>query len=253
MARPTTGVAYLSLGLVILGGMVFSVFVTVPAWSQWGATRGRHEEKVREQEEKQTFLANIDARAAELKGLDRDARILAAMFPEAKTPADVAAIVHALSGRTGVQVRTLAESVQRGAQGELGAVRPFERERLLTSGAGGRRETGTRYELKIVARGSYGQVRAFVLDLERSLRFFDVPTLEIVGARSEEDVETTPGFVEARMTLWSYLMPAGPSPLGGGTTGTAAPPPAPPAGAPVVTPVAPVAPSVPAPDTLPTP
>lgn len=209
MARSTTGIAYLTLGLALLGGLVFSVFVTVPAWSALRAARGHLQERTTERTQREEFLANIDARTGDLKTYERDARALGVTFPETKAPADLAAIFHALSVRNGVLIESLSEPKVRKvsvpsptasppAAGDDFVARPEE------PGGSAPRETSpsTRaYEFSLSGRGTYAQVRAFIQDIERSLRLFDLPTVDIQGGGNLGEG----GTVKVQITLTTYL------------------------------------------------
>lgn len=210
MARATTGIAYLTLGLVILGGLVFTVFVTVPAWSAWRAARVQLEEKVGARDQRRNFLADIDARTAELRTYEREARALGVTFPETKAPADLAAIVHGLSVRNGVIVESVGEVQIRRASVQAPAANPptaGAREAEVVGGGGPRggalpqaAPSAPVYEFSLSGHGTYAQIRAFLRDLERSLRLFDLPAVEITGGNLGEA-----SIVRARITITTYL------------------------------------------------
>lgn len=209
MARATTGVAYLVLGLVLLGSLVFTVFVTLPAWSAWRSARDQLAAKIVEREQRREFLADIDSRSAELKTYERDARALGVAFPETKAPADLAAVVHALSTRNGVVVESMGEPKLRKASTSP----PSERLPATARGDEGGEQAPSgippreavapsrAYEFLLTARGTYAQLRSFLLDLERSLRLFDLTAVELTAGRLEEG-----GTVKAQVTLTTYLV-----------------------------------------------
>lgn len=229
MARPTTGASYLTFGLVILGGFVFTAFVTVPSWSGWQAARARHSAKLAEQSEKATFLANIDARTVELGTHAQDAQALAVMFPETPSPAELAQVLHTIASRNGVILDSVGvpvrPSVEQGRQQDV--TRAYERGGTTPAVARtqGAQDVSVRYEVKVAARGSYGQLRAFLADLERSLRFFDVSAIELTASEATEG-EAVPVLARADITLWGYrVAPAVSASIGVG--GSPAPAPVP--------------------------
>lgn len=210
MARPTTGVAYLTVILTVLGSIIFSMFVTVPAWSDLKAERLRLVDSTREREEKRAFLANIDARAGELASLEHEVRAVRVMFPEAVEAAEIAAVMHSLSLRDGVTVQSVSEPLlRRQPVPDASAVPPSgtdlsSGESAPTAAPAGASATGSRgvpYEFTVTVRGTYTQMRAFLLDLERALPFFDVPVVEL--RREEQD---RPGeAIVGKITLRIYL------------------------------------------------
>lgn len=221
MARATTGLAYFTLGLTLLCGLVFSVFMTVPAWSQWRETRDRLAERERARDERQAFLANIEARAAELRAHELDAQALTVTFPETKAPADLMAILGALASRSGVTIAQVSELKERRVESKStlsptptpSAARAGREGEIAVSGEGGspqpagsasavpRQSSSPAVEFTLQVRGSYAQVRSFIGDLERSLRLFDLPVIELSASAPEAG-----GVLEARLTVVSYLV-----------------------------------------------
>lgn len=199
MPRPTTGAAYLTLILTILGGVIFIVFVAIPAYSTWRNEQLRLEANIERRTEKQTFLENIDARTAELTKLDRDVRTLQVMFPDTIANAEIAALLHGLVVRNGVAVSQVTKLVPRKVDRSAGSGG-----QAAVGGEGEQASESTPYEFGVTVRGSYAQVRAFLNDLERSLRFFDVPVLALTKQQQEGEGTRT---VAAQITLWTYLTP----------------------------------------------
>lgn len=220
MARATTGIAYLALGLTLLSGLVFTVFVTVPAWSRWRETRDRLAERERARDERQTFLTNIEARAAELKAHGLDAQALGVTFPETKAPADLTAILGALAAKNGVILSQITELKERRRESKptpaptpTPAAASGSRGGALEAGEGEERprsagptpttphsSSAPAVEFSLSVRGSYAQVRSFIGDLERSLRLFDLPTVDLSASAPDAG-----GVLEARLTVVSYL------------------------------------------------
>lgn len=230
MARSTTGIAYALFGIVILGGMVFTVFVTIPAWSAWQATRDVLAQRVSAKEERARFLQNIDARLQELKAVEGDAKVLSVAFPDHKAPADATAIVGALAGRNGLTARVVTgpELRKEPAAPEALVVTPADTASFLREGgAGGAPGTraqaarGAVYEFQVKVRGTYTGLNAFLRDLEKSVRFFDIAAVDFKGGAQD-------GSVEADLKILTYIAETGgsllPGPLEAGPlTGPAAP------------------------------
>lgn len=218
MPRPTTGAAYLTLILTILGGVIFMVFLMIPSYSTWRAEQLQFEASTARYREKQTFLENIDARTAELRALDRDVRALQILFPETIASAELTAVLHGLASRNGVAITQVTQPGIRKGPREQAAAPPEVTPPTVS--AAKRSETGSPesaatttpqpsvrsesapYEFGVFIRGSYAQVRAFMVDLERSLRFFELQTIALSGDRGEQDVR---GPISAQLNIWTYL------------------------------------------------
>ena len=211
MARSTTGIAYGLFGVVILGGMVFTVFVTIPSWSAWQATGEVLAQRAAAREERARFLQNIDARIQELKAVEGDAKVLAVAFPEHEAPAEATAIIGALAGRNGLTARIITgpELRKEALAPEPATVTPADTAVLLREGAAGTPAArsgsgGTAYEFRVKVRGTYTGLSAFLRDLEKSVRFFDIAAIDFKGGAED-------GSVEADFTILTYLTEAGES------------------------------------------
>jgi hypothetical protein len=214
MARSTTGIAYISLSVVVLGGLVFTVFVTIPAWSTWRVTGQVFAERVVARDERVRFLQDIDARLQELTTHEGDARVLSVAFPDTEAPADATAIVGALAERNGLTTRVVAGLELRKeppSSGETALAAPVGSVSLLTeripSGVAptaprSASARGAVYEFRVKVRGTYAGLSAFLRDLEKSVRFFDIPSIEFKGGFDD-------GSVEADLTILTYIAGAG--------------------------------------------
>lgn len=212
MARATTGLAYLTFGVVVLGGLVFTMFVTVPSWSALGSQRELLAQKREEQTAREAFLNNIDARIAELQTHERDAKALELAFPSSKAPAELAAVLHSISVRNGVIVTSVSEPrVPPPSPPVLPAQKPLRLSVSEDDALGSASSSApfseipvgreTAHEFAVVAKGTYAQIRAFLGDLERSLRFLDLPAVELAAESKEAG-----GVVQARITARMYLV-----------------------------------------------
>lgn len=218
MPRPTTGAAYLALILTLLGGVVFIVFLLIPAYSTWRGEQLRLEVSMDRKQEQQTFLENIDARTVELKALDRDVRALQVLFPDTIATPELATIMHGLASRNGVAITQMTRQGPRKVLREPAEAPRAVASTQTTARDAGRSDTQSQarsasaspqpkdesalYEFGVSLRGSYAQVRAFMADLERSLRFFNLQT---VALSSEQGDRALAAPISAQLSIWTYL------------------------------------------------
>lgn len=211
MPRATTGFAYLTFGLAVLGVLVFTVFVTVPAWSEYGATRASRVVRAEELKSQQDFLANVDARAAELVTYESDVRALAVSFPDTFAPADLLAVLHAAGARSGMVVESLS-----GPRLRERAAHPAATEEPSPGDGARESSAGTRvtaspapgpqrpvYIFSVTLTGTYAQLRAFVTEIERALQLFDVTDIDLkaAGAPGEAGGGRVSATLHLAMTL----------------------------------------------------
>lgn len=214
MPRATTGIAYAVFGIVILGGLVFSVFVTVPAWAGVRAARVALAETREDLAKRQTFLKDIDARTIELATYDRDARVLAVAFPETEGTADLAAVLHGAAAASGVvldqvsgaQQQKKAAAPPKEEPGDALAARSTSRESPAPAPAAkpsAGKASLPAYEVVLRGKGSYAQVRAFFREVERSLRLLDIARVEMRGG---SDTTEQAGLVQFQTTVLFTLV-----------------------------------------------
>lgn len=177
MARATTGIAYLLLGVVILGGLVFTVFMTIPAWSAWRAAGAQLKERVVARAEREQFLTDIATRTEELKRFADDARVLAVAFPETPAAADLAAVVGSAAVRNGLTVVSM--------------VGPSARKQAASNETSAVAKQSQIYEVTVKVRGTYAGLRSFLRDLERGVRLLDIPELEVKSLAEQQGIEAT--------------------------------------------------------------
>lgn len=224
MARSTTGIAYAFLYVVILSGLIFTVFVTIPAWSAWQATRQVLAERVLAHGERVRFLANVGARVQELRTYAADARVLSVGFPEYEAPADALGVLGALAARSGLTIRVVHgpelrkdTSATTGSTASQSADDLTNETRPVSSRPSASR--GAVYAIKVQVRGTYTGLNAFLRDLEKSVRFFDIPALDVKGGFEG-------GLVEVDITLHTYIAETGGTllPAGSETSGSSVTP-----------------------------
>lgn len=207
MPRATTGLSYLTFGLVLLGSVTFTVFVTLPQWTDFRDARGALERALAEREERRQFLMNLDARVRELATYKDDALALSVALPERPAPADILASLQGVAAGSGVTVAEVGES-------KPVVVGASEAAKAPGAAAGEDAEERQGYdgivemrEFPVTVRGSYANLRSFLRDLERSVAFTDVRALKLSGRRAEEG-DTLSAFLEANLTLRTYAQPA---------------------------------------------
>ena len=67
MARATTGLSYLTFGVVVLGSLIFGVFVLIPQFGQYNNARAQLAVALTQETNNKAFLDNLDLRTEELK------------------------------------------------------------------------------------------------------------------------------------------------------------------------------------------
>lgn len=194
MPRATTGLAYLTLALVVLGAFFFSIFVTSPQWADYRLAQADLEKARHKQTERTAFLASIDARKRELEGYGKDAIALSILFPDQHRPANTLAVLQGLSNGSGALVVDASEPKEITVSDTGVPTTPSEdQSRLVT------------YETTVSVRGTYAQVRAFLRDLEQSLLFTDVKALELQAAAAAADGTGVPDRLDGKLTLYTYI------------------------------------------------
>lgn len=199
MPRATTSLSYLTLSLVILGSLVFTVFVTVPQWSGYQQAR-QDLERAREKREEQTqFLANIDARKKELEAYVEDVLALSVALPEDLRPADMLATLQAIAAGSGVMVF------------EVGEPKKVTETPVVAESQGQEKPSGSaapaaleRWDMLVKVRGTYPQIRSFVRDLEHAPLLSDIQFVDVI-AMVAGGTETSGGILEAKVHVRTYV------------------------------------------------
>lgn len=201
MPRATTGLAYLSLSLVLLGSLVFTVFVTVPQQRAYQQAKADLKTKLKERDERKQFLVSIDDRKKQLDSLSRDAVALSVTFPDEPALANSLAVLQSMAVASGVQVLSASEPKKADVEPEKAAPppelsrSPAERENVEKGGEEtpvvpmSQKEPSARlmqWDTPLKIRGTYAQVRAFVRELEKSLILADVQSFKLGGSQKEE-------------------------------------------------------------------
>lgn len=196
MPRATTGLSYLTLALVVLGAFIFTIFVLSPQWADYRIAQDDLKKEQEKLVERKKFLASIDARKKELEGYAKDALALAVMFPDRQRPANTLALFQGLASGSGVLVMEAAEP------------REVTEPATTAASSSASANTGGRlisYETNLRLRGSYAQMRNFLRELERSLLFTDVQTLDLQGVGNQAGSTTPPDQLEGKLVLRTFL------------------------------------------------
>jgi hypothetical protein len=209
MPRATTGLSYLTISLVVFGSLVFTVFVTVPQWSEYQDAQELLKKTQAKREERTQFLASIDARKEELATYARDALALAVAFPERLQPADTLATLQSIATGSGAVVLETADPKK---VSEF-ANTPSEDQGLSTEGetptlpaARSSKRALEQWDTLITVRGSYSQVRAFIRDLEQALLLSDVQSVDLQALTSKEGgVTTLVDTLEGKILIRTYV------------------------------------------------
>lgn len=197
MARSTTGSAYLIFGLVVLGSLVFTIFVTVPKISGLNEARNNRQAAIGERKEREDFLASLEERKAELDNYTSDAKALSVALPTSFSQADLLSEIDNAASSSGVTIQKVSESQKSNAS--TSAATAQETETSATEGS-----KTEYYDTQLEIRGSYAQVRAFIKELETSILFTDVMNVEISAAAESAEV---PGSLAAKLTIRNYIQP----------------------------------------------
>lgn len=198
MPRATTGLSYLTLALVILGAFVFTIFVISPQWADYTIAQAELIKEQEKFEERKKFLASIDARKTELEGYAKDALALSVMLPDRQRPANTLALLQGLASGSGVLVMEASEPREVNATGSSAASSTPPRQAQAVSPL-------ISYETNLRIRGSYAQTRNFLRDLERSLLFTDIQTVDLQGVGTVPDGTPAPDQLEGKLLLQTYV------------------------------------------------
>jgi Tfp pilus assembly protein PilO len=215
MARATTGLSYLTFGVVILGSLVFSVFVTIPQFSQYKGVTVQLAQAIEQEKNNKIFLDNLDERAEELKKYEPDAKALSMILPDKFLQSSFWVNINDLATRAGVVVVSIGDSkkeaVKQSAAGSeavtansvlAGDDKSVVKEDTLSAQTAKLEKWTTAIQVK----GNYSQIRAFIKNLESSLILSDLKELKLTPVASS-DKNTVIDMLSADMTIRTYVQP----------------------------------------------
>ncbi len=207
MPRPSTGLAYLTFGLVLLGAFVVVVFLIVPQWSVYQEEGRALVKKQAERDERKQFLADLDARARELEQYAAEARALSVMLPEQIRGADLLESLQSIAAHSGITIPSVLgpQKVERGvvAARSSSEEKISERASSAVDSSAAPIVTGPQqWQTSVTVRGTYAQIRVFVSELEKSLVFSQVQSINMKYATDPEGLRL--GLLEASIMFLTY-------------------------------------------------
>lgn len=216
MARATTGLSYFTFGIVILGSLVFTVFVSIPQWNQYSDAKTKLAQTLENEKANQVFLANLDQRTEDLKKYSADAKALGVVLPDSFMQSNLWVNINDLAGKAGVTINSIGESkkeaVVKNASQSLSTAKSVlngggEVDSAPAVNAGS--VAGSKLEKWITGisvRGNYSQIRAFIKNLENSLILSDLKDLKLSAVASSEK-NTAADALDAEFTIRTYVQP----------------------------------------------
>jgi len=213
MARATTGLSYLTFGVVLLGSLVFTIFVSVPQWGLYSDANAKLKMALQQEKDNQVFLADLDLRTQELGKYSADAKALSVALPDRFMQSSLWVNISELATKAGVVVVQIGESkkdttVQSTTVEPATANAIFTNEgeavvktTLNTNAASQRLEKWT---TGLQVKGNYSQIRAFVKNLENSMILSDLKEFKLTPATSGNEAATT-DVMDATMTIRTYV------------------------------------------------
>lgn len=207
MARATTGLSYLTFGLVVLGSLIFTVFVTIPQWGAYGETNKKYAEAMKLEVERQAFLDNLDARLQDMQKYDKETKELAVALPDKFMQSNLWVNIENMASSAGVVVDIIDEAKKVTKSGvavnntKTSVVNNTEV--AVGDGADLKLES---WDTKVALKGNYSQIRAFVSNLENSLLLSDLRDITIEQAPST-DKEKPSDVLTASMVIRTYVQP----------------------------------------------
>jgi len=192
MARSTTGFSYLIFGLVVLGSLVFTIFVTIPKINDLNGARANRQEALDQKKEREDFLTSLEQRKAELDTYAADAKALSVALPTSFKQGDLLMELDSAASTSGVVVQKVSDSQK---------VKSVSTASKADSLRGGKAEY---FDTDLEVRGSYAQLRAFIKELEKSILFTDITSVEITTPSDSADASSA---LTAKLVLRNYIQP----------------------------------------------
>lgn len=205
MARATTGLSYFTFGIVILGSLVFTVFVTVPQWGLYQDANAKLVQVLGQEGENQIFLSNLDLRTQDLEKYSADAKALSVALPDKFMQSNLWININELAIKSGVAISQIDAAKKETASANAilteGQAAPAVTESATTAGP-----ALEKWITAVKVRGSYSQIRAFITNLEKSLILSDLKELKLTPVGSG-DKAVAADTLEATMTIRTYVQP----------------------------------------------
>lgn len=207
MARATTGLSYLTFGLVVLGSFVFTVFVIIPQWVTYKATNEKYAEDLKIEVDRQTFLDNLDARLQEMKKYQKETKELSLALPDRFMQSNIWVNIENMASSAGVTIDTVEEVKKvvksSNAINNTNTAVVNNSEATVVDTALSSLEN---WDTRIIMKGNYSQIRTFVKNLEDSLILSDLQEISIEQSPSTD--KSQPNDVLAViMVVRTYVQP----------------------------------------------
>ena len=215
MARATTGLSYLTFGLVVLGSLVFGVFVLIPQFGQYNNANAQLAQALIQETNNKTFLDNLDQRAEELEKYSSDAKALSVILPDRFMQSSFWVNINDLATKAGVVVDSIGESKKETPSQSSSAQEVVTAKSVLATDGAPIAQEGIasspvskleKWITTVQVKGNYSQIRAFIVNLENSLILSDLKELKLTPMSSAEK-NTVVDMLSAEMTIRTYVQP----------------------------------------------
>jgi Tfp pilus assembly protein PilO len=197
MARATTGLSYLTLGLVILGSLIFTVFVIVPQWGAYRETNKKYAEAMQLEVERQAFLDNLDTRLQDMQKYDKEAKELSLALPDRFMQSNIWVNIENMASSAGVTIDTIDEAKKVAKTVATGA------DAAAVDVVDSKLES---WDTGISVKGNYSQIRAFVKNLEDSLLLSDLRDITVKQSPSADKNQPS-DTLAVTMVVRTYVQP----------------------------------------------
>jgi len=207
MARATTGLSYLTFGLVVLGSLIFTVFVIVPQWGAYGEMNKKYAEAMQLEVERQAFLDNLDARLQDMQKYEKETKELSLALPDKFMQSNLWVNIENMASSAGVVVDTIEEAKKvtksAAAVDNAKANVNIKAEAAIGNATDLKLES---WDTKIALKGNYSQIRTFVKNLEDSLLLSDLRDISIEQSPLV-DKDQPSDVLTASMVIRTYVQP----------------------------------------------
>jgi len=215
MARATTGLSYLTFGVVVLGSLVFGVFVLVPQFGQYKDANAQLAQALTQETNNKAFLDNLDRRTEELKKYSSDAKALGVLLPDKFMQSSFWVNINDLATKAGVVLDSISESKKEiASQSDSTPSVVMAKSVLANDGTPIVQESVAssptarleKWVTNVQVKGNYSQIRTFIKNLENSLILSDLKDLKLSPVASSEK-NTVVDMLSADMTIRTYVQP----------------------------------------------
>jgi len=213
MARATTGLSYLTFGLVFLGSLIFTVFVIVPQWGTYRETNQKYAEALQVETDRKVFLENLDARLQDMQKYTKEQKELSLALPDKFMQSNLWVNIENMASSAGVALDSISEAqkvvssspvVASNTNNTINNISSNKVDAAISNTAADSKLEN--WDTKVSFRGNYSQIRAFVKNLEDSLILSDLRDISI-GLSSSNSKDQPSDILAASMTVRTYVQP----------------------------------------------